>query len=123
MNNLNGLLWYLYGFEVCDSSKYCDYIRLVIWTEDSTELERIRKKLDVLAYYLRQKIKVSDILWATRQLINKQQFVSKEDLIQELDFKTGINKWYFRHKEGVALALLTIPIIVSVVALFFSIPI
>lgn len=123
MKDLNGLLWYLYGFEICNYSKYCDYFRLVIWTENSSEIARILKKLELLACELRHKIDVSCVLWAIRQFLKEEQFVSKEDLLQELDFKTGINKWYSRHKEGVTLSLLIVPIIISVLALFLSIQI
>lgn len=120
MNCLNGLLWYLYGFEFCSYSKYCDYFRFVVWTEDDLEKNRIRKVLDMLGCKLRQEIDVSDILWTTRQLLKEEQFIPKEALLQDLDFKTGINKWYSRHKEGITLLLLTIPIILSVLALFLT---
>jgi hypothetical protein len=120
INCLNALFWYLYGFEFCSYSKYCDYFRLVIWTEDSLERNRIRKVLDMFGCKLRQEIDVSDILWTTRQLLKPEQIISKEELLQDLDFKTGMNKWYSRHREGVTLLLLTVPIILSVLALFLS---
>jgi hypothetical protein len=120
MNDLNVLFINRFNFEFCNPNKYSDYFRFVIWSEDSYEVNRIRKVIDIMGYNLRKKIELSDVLWTTRQILMEKSFVSKEEMFQDLDFKTGINRWYNHNKEGVKLALLIIPVIVSIVALLYQ---
>jgi len=116
LNNLNKLFINLYNFEFCNLKKYCDYFRFMLWLEDSSEINRIRKVIDALGCELRKPVILSDIMWTTRQILMEKQLIPKEELFQELDFKTGINRWYYHNKEVVNLSLLILPLVLSIIA-------
>jgi hypothetical protein len=57
------------------------------------------------------------MIWASRQILEENPFISKEEAFQDLDFKTGINRWYNHNKEVIQVTLLIVPIIISLIAL------
>jgi hypothetical protein len=81
------------------------------------EIERIRKVLDVMEYTLRSKLKVKDILLTTHQILEEKQSISREELFQDLDFKTGISRWYNHNKEAIKIGLPSFSLVVGIMAL------
>lgn len=116
MNSLNRLFINLFNFEFCNLKKRNDYFRFVIWSEDSLEIYRFRKLLDVMGCQLRKKLDVSDILWTTEQILKQKQFIPKEELFRNLDFKTGLGRWYSHNKEIIQIALPISSLVVSILA-------
>jgi len=117
LNSLNGLFINQFNFEFCNIRKYNDYFRFVVWTDNKLELERIRRTVDVLECTLRGKLEVADVLLTTKQIVKEKQFISQEELFQDLDFKTGIGRWYSHNKEIIKIGLPTFSLIVSVLVL------
>ena len=116
-DRLNALFINQFNFEFCHPNKYTDYFRFIIWTENVLEIDRVRKVLDVLECTLRSKLKVADILLTTKQILMEKQFITKEELFQDLDFKTGIGRWYNHNKEVIKIGLPLFSLIVSILTL------
>jgi hypothetical protein len=118
IGDLNTLFIAKFNFEFSNHQKYSDYFSFLIWSGDSSEVNRVRKAIDLLAYSLRRKVELPETMWAIKQILEEKQIVSREEVFKELDFKTGINRWYNHNKERVQITLLAIPIIVSIIAIF-----
>ena len=120
ITNLNKLFINLFNLEFCNPNEYSDYFRFVVWSEYTAEINRIRRVLDLMECRLSRKIELSEILWATKQMLMETQILPKKELFKDLDFKTGLSRWYNHNKEMVQLFLLTLPIVVSVASLLYQ---
>jgi hypothetical protein len=117
MNDLNDYIIYRYDLEFSNLHKYIDYFHYIICLEKCHETDRVRKAIDILGYKLSKKVELSEIMWSAKQILEEKPLITIEESIQDLDFKSGINRWYNHNKESVQISLLIVPIIISVIAL------
>jgi hypothetical protein len=62
-------------------------------------------------------VKVTDILLTTKQILMEKPLISREELFQELDFKTGMRRWYNHNKEVIKIGLPAFSLAVGILAL------
>jgi hypothetical protein len=116
MNDLNSLMITRFSCELSNLKKYKDYFSYVVWSGEKSEINRMQKVIDILACDLRLKINLQGIVWTTRQILTEN--ISKEGFFQDLDFKTGINRWYSHNKEVLQVVFGSIPIVLGILAFF-----
>ena len=119
MIDLNTLLIHQYNVEFCNLRKYIDYFHYVVCLKRCPETDRVRRAIDLMGYGLSKKIEFSEIILTARQMLEEKPSMTNDEAFQDLDFKTGINRWYHHNKESFQLSLLIIPIIISIMALLF----
>jgi len=120
IKDLNSLLVSRFNCEFCNLDRYSSYFRFVVWSKNSPEMGRVLGVTKMIQDALSKKLEFSVIIRMVKEIMGHEESVSDKELFQDLDFKTGINRWYYHNKERIQLSLLIIPIVVSFVALMLQ---
>jgi hypothetical protein len=120
MNDLNAFFIYTYNSEFVNTQKSIDNFHYSLCFERCSEIDRLRRVIDGLGFRLSKKVEFQEIVWSAHQLLEEKPILTHEEAFKDLDFKTGINRWYNHNKEVVQVTLLIIPIIISIIALLWN---
>jgi hypothetical protein len=119
IDNVNDYFKTKFKLGILKFQDYCNFFRLIAFSRNNEEKDRIRKSLSTFAISLKCEMDLTDCLIAIRDIIGKPIF-SFEEVVKEVEFDVGFRKSISKNKEFITFL---IALVVAVLTAIQVIPI
>lgn len=114
IENINENLKVRFSLRIHGSQRYYDYFKLVAYSKDDNEKERIRKTLDVFPRKLKNDMELFDVLWETKNIMDEHLSNLKE-LYSEVDFEVGFKREISKYLDIIKIVIMIASFVISLI--------